>query len=419
MTTNHCTVLIIGGGPAGLAAALELKHLGIDNIKIVEREAEIGGVPRFCHHTGFGLRDLRRVYSGPAYAREYQAKIAKAKIEVLTSTTVTGWTGPRQVQMTSPTGIREMAAQAILLATGCRERPAAARLVPGNRPAGIFTTGSLQRFIYGAEQSIGHRAIVVGAELVSLSAVLTLHHAQIPVAQMITEHPAHQIDWPFIPALWYATRRLGSKVTTQTEVSRILGHKRVEAIELTSLKTGEVETVACDTIVFTGKWIAEHELARLGDLQMDKATSGPQVDGALHTSTPGVFAAGNLLRGAETADHAALEGRHAAHSIAHFLVNAFWPQSGVAFCVEAPLAWVAPNRVFTSLATPPMGKFLFQVQQFCSRSQLHVYQGDRLLHSQTFARLIPNCSYRLDSQWLAGVDGQGAPLRMTVDSRSA
>jgi thioredoxin reductase len=409
--------LIIGGGPAGLAAALELKRLGIDDIKIVEREDEIGGVPRFCHHTGFGLRDLHRVHSGPQYARDYRARIADAKLEVFTSTTVTEWTGPRQVRTTSPTGRRDIEAQAILLATGCRERPAAARLVPGNRPAGIFTTGSLQRFIYGAQQPVGRRAVVVGAELVSLSAVLTLHHAQIPTTLMITEHPAHQIYLPFTAALWYATHWLGLKVVEQTQISRIIGHKRVEAVELTHVKTGQVETIACDTVIFTGKWIAEHELARLGNLLIDKATSGPQVDAELRTSAFGVFAAGNLLRGAETADYAALEGRHAAYSIAQFLAKGFWPQAGVPVCVESPLAWVSPNRVSAPQAQPPLGAFLFQVAQFCNRSQLRIYQGDRLLHSQIFAHLMPNCSYRLSSGWLAAVNVQGEPLRLTVDSR--
>ncbi|CAN5857353.1 FAD-dependent oxidoreductase [soil metagenome] len=414
MTTEHCTVLIIGGGPAGLAAALELKRLGVDDIKIVEREEEIGGVPRFCQHTGFGLRDLRRVHSGPAYARAYQASIAKAKIDVSTSTTVTGWAGPCQVRVTSPTGIRDIAAQAILLATGCRERPATARLVPGNRPAGIFTTGSLQRFVCSTDQPIGRQAVVVGAELVSLSAVLTLQHAKISVVRMVTEHPTHQIYLPFTPALWYATRWLGCKLATQMQVSRILGHRRVEAVELTQISTGHVETVACDTVVFTGKWIAEHELARLGNLQMDRATSGPAVDTSLRTSAPGIFAAGNLLRGAETADQAALEGRHVARSIAHFLANISWSQPGVALSVEAPLAWVSPNRVLAPTAKPPLGKFLFQVQQFCPHRQLHIYQGERLLHRQTFRRLMPNCSYALDSDWLAAVQMQGESLRMTL-----
>jgi NADPH-dependent 2,4-dienoyl-CoA reductase/sulfur reductase-like enzyme len=414
VTPEHCTVLIVGGGPAGLAAALALTRLGVRGITLLEREEETGGVPRFCHHTGFGWRDLHRITAGPDYARRYRQQVADAGVNVQTSAQATGWAGPRTLTVTSPTGVRPIQADAILLATGCRERPAAARLVPGNRPLGIFTTGSLQRLLHTPGQRIGRRAVVVGAELVSLSAVLTLAQAGIEVAAMLTDQPDHQIPFPFTPMLWYATRRWGVELIPQAQISRISGQRRVAAVEYSRLSSGQPDQLACDTVIFTGNWIPEHELVRTGGLALDPATRGPRSDGALRTSLPGIFAAGNLLRGAQSADQAALEGRWAAQGIAQFLKTQRWPQWGLPILSAAPVAWVTPNWV----ACPPEPahfQYHFQVSQFCANARVCLYQGDRLLQRQHFRHLIPNCSYRLHSGWLRTLDVAGEAPCLRID----
>jgi thioredoxin reductase len=404
--------LIVGGGPAGLAAALELGRLGVEGVRVIEREAEAGGVPRMCHHTGFGLRDLHRMLGGPAYARAYRARVAGAGVELCTSALVTDWNGPRTLAVTSPQGVRRMEAKAILLATGCRERPQSARLIPGNRPLGVFTTGSLQRFVYEHKQRVGRHALVVGAELISLSCVLTLAHIGMSVTMMVTEHPSHQIYPPYLPVLWYVQRRLRVNVSTQTRVSRIIGSKRVEAVELVYIASGQATEVPCDTVVFTGNWVPEHELARLGGLVMDTATSGPRVDAGLHTSAAGVFAAGNLVHSAVTADRAALEGKHAARGIVHYLQSDSWPQTAIPIQTEPPIAWVSPNCAVPGQDQPPHRSFLFQVNQFCRNAHLQIYQGNRLLYSQPFHHLGPNQSYMLNSRWLTLLDDAGGPVHL-------
>lgn len=414
MTSERCRVLIVGGGPAGLAAALELRRLGVDGVRVVEREAEVGGTPRLCHHTGFGLRDLRRVLSGPDYARRYRTQAQEAGIALQTESQVTGWQGPRTLHVTSPRGVQTVEAEAILLATGCRERPAPARLVPGSRPPGVLTTGSLQRFVYEHGQRVGKRAVVVGAELVSLSAALTLAHAGVEVTALVTEQPQHQIYAPYAPIWWLVQRRLGFRLLTASTVSRVIGSRRVEAVEIQHNSRGIVQTLPCDTVVFSGGWIPEHELARLGGLAMARATRGPQVDAALRTSAPGVFAAGNLLRGAQTADAAALEGRHAARQMARYLDSGAWPRAGIALLAEEPLAWVCPSWVTPGQPPPPQGRLLFQVQTACGAGEVRVQQGQRLLYTQRHGPLIANRSYALASQWTAQIDPAGEAVRVTM-----
>jgi NADPH-dependent 2,4-dienoyl-CoA reductase/sulfur reductase-like enzyme len=414
MVDSRCDVLIVGAGPAGLAAALELRRLGVRDVRVVDREPEAGGTPRLCHHTGFGIRDLRRIYDGPAYARRYARLVEAAGIPVDTATTATGWDGPLALSLTSPRGLAQLGARAILLATGCRERPRAARLVPGSRPQGVYTTGSLQQFVHGHGQPVGRRALVVGAELVSLSALLTLAEAGCAVAAMTTELPRHQIYLPYLPFKWYAADLLTrTPIVARTRVSRILGSKRVEAIEIVQLDSGRIDIIACDTVVFTGDWIPEHELARHGGVLLDPATRGPLVDTSLRTSVRGVFAAGNLLRGAETADVAALEGRCAARHMLDFIDRDQWPEARLSIRGEPPVTWVSPSAVASD--NRPACDFLFRVGEFCRNVRLQVLQGERVLYQRYFRRLQPNRSIRLECRWLASVHPAGEALRVVIE----
>ncbi len=414
MLPERAEVLIVGAGPAGLAAAIELKRLGVREVLVADREPEAGGIPRLCHHTGFGLRDLHRVLSGPGYSTHYRRRAHEAGVAVHTSTTITGWNGQTSLTFTSPHGLGQIEAQAILLATGCRERPRSARLIPGSRPQGVFTTGSLQRFVYEHHLPVGKRAVIVGAELVSLSALMTLRHARVSVALMVTEQPEHQIYFPYLPMKWLLADVLTrTPVAPRSRVTNLLGRGRVEGVEIMQLDSGRTETIACDTVIFTGDWVPENELARLGGLAVDSGTRGPQIDAGFRTSERGVFAAGNLLRGAETAEASALEGKRSAGHIRQFLRTGQWPERSLPVRTEAPLAWVCPNVIQPS-APSPSGGFHFRSGEFRDNVRVQVYQGKRLLHTQTFRRLMANESLPLSSGWLSAADLEGEPVSIVV-----
>jgi NADPH-dependent 2,4-dienoyl-CoA reductase/sulfur reductase-like enzyme len=408
-------VLIVGGGPAGLAAGAELRRLGAGRVVVAEREPEMGGIPRLCHHTGFGLQDLRGLHSGPGYARHYVRRAERSGVELRPATTITEWDQALTLGYTSRQGLGQIEARAVLLATGCRERPRMARMVPGSRPAGVLTTGALQRFVYQEHLPVGRRAVIVGAELVSLSALLTLRHARTSIAAMLTEQPQHQIYLPYLPAKWlFADWLTRTPLRTETRIARIVGKGRVEGVEVVDLASGRTDTLACDTVVFSGDWIPEHELARLGGLTLDPGTRGPQVDAAFRTSRRGVFAAGNLVHGAETADVSALEGRRAARQIAEFLRTAAWPEGGLELQASAPIEWVFPNRINTGGSGPLPSRFGFRVREFRQDARVAIYQDERHLHVQNFGHLRPQATVRLGAGWLTAVNAEGGPVRMVL-----
>ena len=403
-------VLIAGAGPAGLAAAIELRRLGAGRVLVVDREQAAGGVPRHSAHTGYGLRDLRRIMTGPGYARHYAQAAARAGAQIRTQTTVTGWSGPRTVTLTSAGGIETVTAAAVLLTTGCRERPRAARLVPGDRPHGVMTTGELQQRVYLHGQRLPGRALVIGAEHVSFSAMVTLAHAGADIVALVTDQPRQQSYAAF--ALGAAVR-WRAPVWTSTALRRVSGRGRLDGVELADLRTRAVRFVACDTLVFTGDWIPDHELARLAGAEIDPGTRGPAVDTALETSVPSVFAAGNLVHAAETADVAALGGRHAARHLAAALRAAPPRAQRIPVTVTAPLRWISPNAIRVPGPPPPRGRFLLRSEDFRPLARLEVRQGGRVLGTAR-ARLVPERPVHLDAGWMARADPSGGPVRVTL-----
>jgi thioredoxin reductase len=411
----NADVLIVGAGPAGLAAAIELRKLGVKRVLVADRERDAGGVPRHCAHTGYGIRDLHRVLTGPAYARQYVAKARDAGAEVLAGATVTALDDGAQAALTSQEGIRSVSAGAVLLATGCRERPRTARLVPGDRPAGVMTTSELQQRVYLAGQRLGGRAMVIGAEHVSFSAMLTLMHAGARVVALVTDRPSHQSYGVFRAA---AAVRWRVPVWTSAAVARIVGRERVAAVELRDLASGRVRLVECETVVFSGDWIPDYELCRLAGAQMDPGTKGPAVDTALRTSVPWLFAAGNLVHAGEPADLAALSGRHAARHIAAQLRCCPPHEAGTApvpIRVKAPLAWIAPNAIGDGRVVPPRGHFMIHGEPASGRADLLVRQDARVLGR--FRPLLPRGgSGRLPARWIRGVDPSGGPVTIAPAS---
>jgi NADPH-dependent 2,4-dienoyl-CoA reductase/sulfur reductase-like enzyme len=402
-------VVVVGGGPAGLACAIELRRLGVADVVVLDREQHAGGIPRHCAHQGFGVRDLRRLLSGPSYARRYVELALAAGVELRAETMVTGWSGDGALEVTGPDGRETLNADAVVLATGCRERPRAARLVPGSRPDGVFTTGLLQQLAQ-ARLPIGTRALIVGAEHVSFSALLTLAHARVQVVGMVTDLPRHQ-SLPFAGVA--ATLRYRFPLWTRTEVAAIHGRERVEEVELRGLAGDRTRTVACDTVVFTGDWVPDHELTVSAGLDLVDGTRGPRVDTVLRTSRPGVFAAGNLLQGAEPADVAALEGRHAAVAgVRPWLHERDWPARVHVSCL-APIAWISPNAV-ADTASPSRDRFLLRSHELLERPRIEIRQDGRLLWSGSVRRLAPGRSASLPGAWTGLVDVKGGPIEVSA-----
>ena len=274
-----------------------------------------------------------------------------------------------------------------------------------------MTTGALQRLV-ARSLPVGTRAVVVGAEHVSYSAALTLRHAGVSVAAMVTPGPRHESFAAFALTTRFALRiplRVGTAVT------RILGRSRVEAVELTDLKRGKTERVACDTVVFTGDWIPDHELARRGGLTIDDGTAAPRVDGGLRTSVPGVFAAGNLLHGAETADVCALDGRWAAPSVANWLATGAWSEPDIEVRATAPLRWTSPNALVAGQRHVPQGRFLVSSGAFVRSARIEARQADSVLWAQR-ANLVPARNFAMSDEWLERVDPTGGTVTIGVDT---
>lgn len=409
-TTLTPSVLIVGAGPAGLTAAAELARS--TDVLVVDREKTAGGIPRHSDHPGYGMRDRKSFMTGPAYARRLVAEAEKAGAQIMTRTQVTGYADDGAFEATSPEGRILIRPRATILATGARERPRMARRIPGDRPAGVLTTGQLQNMVHLHGERLSGRAVIIGGELVSWSAALTLKEAGAKPVALVTEHPTSESYRVF-----RGPGRLlfGTRVVTRSKVVRVIGRGRVTGVEIEDLDSGRRSVIDADWVVFTGDWVPDHELARMAGLDMDPAAKSPRVDAGLRTSKDGVFAIGNLLHPVETADVAALDGKHVAAQVLAHLGGGRAPTAGVALVVESPLRWVSPNIIRPGDVGPARNRLLFWVDRYVARPAVEARQGGGVIGSVRLAwPAAPGRVFRVPASILDRVDYSAGPVTLSI-----
>lgn len=406
-------VVVVGAGPAGLRAAAELApHV---DVLVLEREAAAGGIPRHSDHLGYGMRDLHRFVSGPRYARILHDTALASGATIMTNAMATDWAGDRALDVTTPEGRIRVDARVVVLATGARERPRPARLIPGDRAHGVHTTGDLQNLVHLRHRRVGRRAVVVGSELVSWSAVMTLRHAGCRTVLMTTEYPRPDSYLAFHGPGRVAFR---TRIATRTRLVRIVGRPHVEAVEIENLDTGHRDTVACDTVVLTGDWIPDNELARAAGIPIDAASKSPLVDTALRTDRAGVFAVGNLLHPVDTADVAALDGAAVARHVRAHLDGARPDPGRVELLVEAPLRWVAPRLLRPGDPPPARNRLLLRTDAYVPTPTVVLHQEGRVVSTRRlWWPAAPGRVFRVPAAVLKPVDPRGGPV--TIGLRAA
>ncbi|KAF1030107.1 MAG: putative thiazole biosynthetic enzyme [Pseudomonas sp.] len=358
MKVEQVDVAIIGSGPAGLSAAVELRRQGVDRVMVIERETLPGGVPRHCGHPPFGLREYARIYTGPDYAKRNVEEAVKAGIDLRTSHTVTHLQHSGRLQLVSPAGPLAVQAQRVLLATGVRETPRSARLIGGDRPLGVINTGALQAYLYLHRLKPFERPLIIGTELVSLSSVLSCRRAGIKPVAMIETRFRATARWPLslFPQLCGVPLHYGA------ELLEIHGTGRVESASV-RLANGQVQNFPCDGVLLTGNFVPEASLIRQSHLQLDPGSGGPVIDQYGRCSDPAYFAAGNLLRPVETAGWSWREGRKVAQLLARDLRGEIphTPRT-LALTCKAPLKLCVPQR-FAPTGVPGLEHLQLRVTQ--------------------------------------------------------
>jgi len=314
--SGQIDVVVVGAGPAGLAAATELKRRGLARVIVLDREPEAGGIPRHCGHPPFGMREFKRILTGPEYAQKLVKASLAAGVELHTSTTVVEVRSGGRLLITRGRGREEIAGRRVVLATGVREASRPARLISGMRPSGVVNTGALQSMVYLKNQKPFERPVIIGTELVSFSAIQTCRHAHIRPVAMIDEADKVTARWPveLLARIARVPLHLGARLIA------VWGDDQVSAIEIEK-PSGRKHTIDCDGVILTGRFTPEAALARCGHLEIDPATNGPRIDQFGRCSDGAYFATGNLLRPVETAGWCWNEGRQTGQWIADDLAG--------------------------------------------------------------------------------------------------
>ena len=387
-------LIVIGGGPAGLAAAIAAREAGVSDILILEREEALGGILKQCIHNGFGLHRFGEELTGPEYAERFAEKARELNIPYLCGAMVTDISPDRVLSVCgADCGLIQMRAKAIILAMGCRERPRGALNIPGTRPAGVYSAGAAQRMINIEGRMPGHEVVILGSGDIGLIMArrLTLEGAHVRcVAELM----------PFSSGLKrnivQCLDDFGIPLRLSHTVVEVRGKKRVQAVVIARVDEmrrpipGSEEVIPCDTLLLSVGLLPENELSEEAGVCIDPSTRGPRVRENFECNVPGIFACGNVLHVHDLVDYVSEEAEAAGRAAASYIMRGAVDTANTPVNVVAGdnIVGIVPQQIDVA-RMPDRLTLRFRVQREMRGYRLCVSCGDRLLSSHKKRIMTP------------------------------
>ena len=400
-------LVIIGGGPAGMAAAVSAYDCGVRDMVILERDSHLGGILTQCIHNGFGLHRFGEELTGPEYAWRYEEMVRERGIEVMTDTMVLDLDETRKVTaMNSERGVFEIEAEAIILAMGCRERPRGALNIAGSRPAGVFTAGTAQKFVNVKGYMPGHDVVILGSGDIGLIMArrMTLEGAKVHAVCELMPYSgglARNIE--------QCLNDFGIPLRLSHTVVEIHGRERVTGVTIAKVDENRrpiretFEYIPCDTLLLSCGLIPENELTQGAGIAMDGKTSGAVVDQKRQTSIDGVYACGNVLHVHDLVDYVSGEAEIAGRAAAERILGKTVGAADITVVTDGRVRYTVPQKI----SSEENAEIYFRVSDVFRDMTLTVKDGDEVLYSAKKIKMAPGEmeNVKLKKEILAGRSG--------------
>jgi len=382
-------VVIIGAGPAGLAAAVELSKSGVDGVVVLEREPYEGGILNQCIHDGFGVIKFNEVLTGPEYARRYIDEANKLGIEIKKNSTVISMSKDKEITVLSPEGLLVYKTKAVILAMGCRERTRGALSIPGARPVGVFTAGVAQNLVNIKNIMIGKQVVILGSGDIGLIMARRLTLEGVKVIAVVEKMPYSN---GLARNVTQCLEDYGIPLMLSHTVVNIEGKERLKSVTIAKVDdNGEPiprtnKKIECDTLILSVGLIPENELSSGAGVELDELTQGAIVDENLQTSIEGVFACGNVLHVHDLVDHVSSEAEKAARSVITYLNNSYKDHDNILVKAGDGIRYVIPHTISGKKDVT----FSMRVDRQWSNIKLCFKNGSNLIKSFNYKRLSPS-----------------------------